>query len=222
VSRHPGSSALLRIVANLSVALTLALGALSARAQGTAAGAADVVRAFYVILRDTMVNGPTLGASGRYAKLEPVVHKTFDVPFMARLATGPLWTSLSPLQQQRLIQAFDRYISATYADRFNEYSGEKLEVGADRPFGADVVVPSRIVAANGKPVNINYLMHRNGATWQVLDIYLDGTISELATLRSEFSSILRRQGVGGLIATLNRKADLLSAPAVGASRPPQT
>jgi phospholipid transport system substrate-binding protein len=47
--------------------------------------------------------------------------------------------------------------------------------------------------------------------WQIADVYLNGTISELAIRRSEFASILQRQGVDGLIAELNRKADLLSA-----------
>jgi ABC-type transporter MlaC component len=42
---------------------------------------------------------------------------------------------------------------------------------------------------------------------------LNGTISELATRRSEFASILRTRGINGLIAMLNTKADALSARA---------
>jgi phospholipid transport system substrate-binding protein len=48
--------------------------------------------------------------------------------------------------------------------------------------------------------------------WQIADVFLNGTISELAIRRSEFASIRQRQGVDGLIAELIRKADLLSAP----------
>jgi phospholipid transport system substrate-binding protein len=60
-------------------------------------------------------------------------------------------------------------------------------------------------------VNINYLVRQNGGTWQIADVYLDGTISELATRRSEFASILRTQGINGLIAMLNNKAAVLAA-----------
>ena len=48
------------------------------------------------------------------------------------------------------------------------------------------------------PVTINYMMRPNQGAWQISDVYLDGTISQLATQRSEFHSILARQGVGGL------------------------
>ena len=44
----------------------------------------------------------------------------------------------------------------------------------------------------------------------ISDIYLDGAISEVATRRSEFSAIIRADGVDGLIAVLNRKADMLT------------
>jgi phospholipid transport system substrate-binding protein len=58
-------------------------------------------------------------------------------------------------------------------------------------------------------VTINYLMRDDDGAWQIADVYLDGTISQLATQRSEFHSILRRKGVDGLIATLKQKVDLL-------------
>ena len=62
-------------------------------------------------------------------------------------------------------------------------------------------------------MNVNYLMRQNGGSWQIADVYLNGTISELATRRSEFGSILRTRGINGLIQVLNTKADALSARA---------
>jgi phospholipid transport system substrate-binding protein len=53
-------------------------------------------------------------------------------------------------------------------------------------------------------------MRQSQGSWQISDVYLDGTISQLAVQRSEFNSILRREGVDGLVMALNRKADLLS------------
>ena len=53
-------------------------------------------------------------------------------------------------------------------------------------------------------------MHRAGEGWLISDIYLDSAISEVATRRSEFATILRTEGFDGLIAALNRKADMLT------------
>jgi phospholipid transport system substrate-binding protein len=60
-------------------------------------------------------------------------------------------------------------------------------------------------------VNINYLMRQNNGGWQIADVYLNGTISELATRRSEFSAILHAQGINGLIEALNSKAAALAS-----------
>ena len=72
------------------------------------------------------------------------------------------------------------------------------------------MVRSRIIKANGEPVQVDYLMHRTGETWLISDIYLDSAISEVATRRSEFATILRNEGFDGLVAALNRKADILT------------
>ncbi len=54
-------------------------------------------------------------------------------------------------------------------------------------------------------------MRRGGDGWLISDIYLDGAISEVATRRSKFATILRKNGIDGLIAALNRKANILTA-----------
>jgi phospholipid transport system substrate-binding protein len=78
-------------------------------------------------------------------------------------------------------------------------------------------VKSQIVKANGEPVQVDYMMRRNGDGWLISDIYVDGAISEVATRRSEFAAILKKEGIDGLIAALNRKADILTATAAKSS-----
>jgi len=191
-------------------ALYLAAALAAGGAQAASPGAADVVSEFYATLLQTMQQGPALGAGGRYSKFEPAVRKTFDVALMTRLVVGQSWGSLSAVQQQQITAAFERYVAATYADRFDSYSGERLQVIGEQPSAGGAVITSQIVKSNGQPVNINYLMRQNGGVWQIADVYLDGTISELATRRSEFSSILRDRGVTGLITALDKKTELLS------------
>jgi phospholipid transport system substrate-binding protein len=196
------------------MALCLALIAATSGASAVSASPQDSVRNFYDVLLTTMKHGRMLGQSGRYATLAPVVNGVFDVPFMARLAVGPSWLSLTAAQQQQIVTAFGRYVSATYADRFDSYSGQQLQVTGSEPTTGGVIVETRIVETGNEPVTISYLMRRNDdGVWQIADVYLDGTISQLATQRSEFHSILVRQGVDGLITALNRKVDLLTSDA---------
>jgi phospholipid transport system substrate-binding protein len=170
----------------------------------------DTVQALYDALLSTMKNGRTLGQSGRFTQLEPVIRRTFDIPAMARLSVGPSWASLTEAQRQQVMESFGRYISAIYADRFDSCAGQKLQVTGEQPNATGVMVRSQIVKANGEPVKVDYVMRRNGEGWLISDIYLDGAISEMATRRSEFAAILRTDGVDGLVAALNRKADILT------------
>jgi phospholipid transport system substrate-binding protein len=194
-----------------ALAVVMALAVLPQRSFAAPASGSDTVQGLYDALLSTMKNGRTLGQSGRFVQLEPVVRRTFDIASMARLSVGPSWATMSEGQRQQVTDGFGRYISAIYADRFDSYSGQKLQVTDEQSAVAGVIVHSQIVKANGEPVKVDYLMHKNGDAWLISDIYLDGAISEVATRRSEFAAILRNDGIDGLIAALNRKADALTS-----------
>jgi len=57
------------------------------------------------------------------------------------------------------------------------------------------------------------MMRRSSESWLISDIYWDGAICEVATHRSEFAAILKKEGIDGLIEALNRKADILTGTA---------
>jgi phospholipid transport system substrate-binding protein len=194
----------------LALALGISLGMLSGPAHAAAASGGDTVQGLYDALLNTMKNGRTLGQSGRFAQLAPVIRRSFDIGLMARLSIGPTWGGLSDTQRQEVSESVGRYMSAIYADRFDSYDGQKLEVTGEQPAPSGIMVKSRIIKANGEPVKVDYLMRRNGESWLISDIYLDSAISEVATRRSEFAAILKKDGIDGLIAALNRKADILT------------
>jgi phospholipid transport system substrate-binding protein len=200
-----------------ALAAVLGLTMVPYPAHAAPASGSDTVQGLYDALLSTMKNGRTLSQSGRFTQLEPVIRRTFDIPSMARLSVGSSWASLTEAQRQQVTESFGRYISAIYADRFDSYAGQKLQVTGEQPAGAGVVVRSQILKANGELVNVDYTMRRNGNIWLISDVYLDGAISEVATRRSEFAAILRSQGIDGLIAALNRKADILTATTAKAS-----
>jgi phospholipid transport system substrate-binding protein len=192
------------------LAAILAVGLPIHEGYAATATGGDTVQGLYDALLGTMKNGRTLGQSGRFTQLEPVIRRSFDVPTMARLSVGSSWSNLSEAQRRQVIESFGRYISAIYADRFDSYAGQKLQVTGEQPSAGGVMVKSQIVKVDGEPVKVDYMMRRSGDAWLISDIYLDGAISEVATRRSEFAAIIKNDGIDGLIAALNRKADMLT------------
>ena len=136
------------------LAVTMALAVLSQPSFAASASGSDTVQGLYDTLLNTMKNGHTLGQSGRFVQLEPVVRRTFDIASMARLSVGSAWAGLTEAQRQQVTESYGRYISAIYAERFDNYSGEKLQVTDEQPAAAGIMVRSQIVKANGEPVQI--------------------------------------------------------------------
>lgn len=188
-------------------------GGRSVRAAAAAAGdgPAAAIQDLYDALLAVMKEAKQLSFDQRYNRLQPVITRTFNLPLMTRIAVGPEWAHLQPEQQQRLAAAFARYTISTYTGRFDGYSGERFEVDAapmQNPNG--VIVQSRLVRPDGDPVTLNYLMRRaDSGQWQIIDVFLSGTVSELATRRSEFVAVLARDGADGLVRLLEQRVAAL-------------
>jgi phospholipid transport system substrate-binding protein len=183
----------------------------AAAASADAGGPAATITAFYDALLAVMKASKTLTFDQRYARLQPAISRTFNLTLMTRIAIGPQWVNLPPPQQQELLQWFARYTISTYASRFDGYSGERFVVEpqpVQNPNG--VIVESRLLRPSDAPVTLDYLMRRGGdGAWQVIDVFLSGTISELATRRSEFVAVLGREGAEGLVRLLEKRVAAL-------------
>ncbi len=193
----------------VAFAAGLGLSILSYPVHAAPSTGCDTVQGLYDALLSTMKNGQTLGQSGRFTQLEPVIRRSFGIASMARLAVGPSWASLTEAQRQQVTESFGRYISAIFADLFDSYAGQRLEVIGEQPAPSGVMVKSQIIKANGEPVEVDYLMGCKGDSCLISDIYLDGAISAVATRRAVFAPILKTGGIDGLIAALNRRAIFL-------------
>jgi phospholipid transport system substrate-binding protein len=203
-----------RMLKNLSLLAILALVSVSSpgRAEDLSPPV-KVVQSFYDTLLAVMKDAGKLGFQGRYAKLQPAIEQAYNLPLMTRLSIGPQWTSLSPDDQQKLTAAFSAFTIATYANRFDGYSGEKLEVDPKpSTVEAGTIVETKLIKSNGEPVALNYLMRETNGKAQIIDVYLSGTISELSTRRAEFTSVIRRDGAAGLLQLLDKRIADLKTP----------
>src|ERR1700761_2520754 len=108
----------------LLAVLTLSLAPLAAPpAKAANDPAASQIATFDSALLDTMKQGASLGAKGRYHKLEPVIQRTFDLQAMAKFAVGPSWSKFTPAQQADVVDAFGKLTIASFARNFSGYGG---------------------------------------------------------------------------------------------------
>ena len=189
--------------------LLVSLQAAPVRAEETEAGA-DAARAtverLYATILEVMQRGEQLAYEGRYAELDPVIRQSYDLPFMSAKTLGRYWRDLSEEDRERWVSTFSRLTISTYADRFDKYSGQQFEVLAVEPSSHEtLMVRTRIVPVGEKPVDLDYRLRGANGTWRVIDVFMNGTVSELALRRSEYSSVFKRDGFESLLSSLEEK-----------------
>jgi phospholipid transport system substrate-binding protein len=154
-----------------------------------------------------MKKGSSLDFAARRDLLAPVIQRDYDLAFMTRIVVGPAWRSFSPEDRQKLTEAFSAFSIADYAKNFSGYSGEHFEVDPSStplPSG-DCIVHTKLFTGEPDPVQLDYLMRKTGDHWRIIDVYLSGTISQMAAHRSEYSAVLRQGGAPALIDLLTKK-----------------
>jgi phospholipid transport system substrate-binding protein len=195
--------------AALIAALTalLLLGATSSRAQE--APAARRIQSYYQQLLPTLQQAGALSVRERDRRFTPAIDSAFDLGAMTRYAAGPAWSTFTPSQQAAVREAFGRFLIADYASLVRDYSGQSFVVEPQTSAesrGGGEVVRTKLIQSGGRTVTINYLV-RGG---RVIDVYFNGTISDLATRRDEFASILAGGGgADALVRTLRERTEAL-------------
>jgi phospholipid transport system substrate-binding protein len=165
------------------------------------------VAEFYNALLDTMHHAQELKAQGRYEKLEPVMLKAFDVSAMARLAFGRVLGSQTPDDQDRIKAALGKLLVASFASEFDDFKGETFTID-DRTadYRGDKMVRTRF-HPKGAPVDMNYLVHASNGDWRIVDVYLNGSISQVAVFRDKYMDDLLHGGSSALLVDMKKQTD---------------
>lgn len=173
-------------------------------------GPIPVVQRFQDHLLEVMKEAKSLSVRQRYERLLPAVEAAFSVPIMIGTATGAYWKQATPEEKERLATAFKRNNISTVATFFDDYSGQIFQIDGERPAPQNTrLIETRIIDPDGSSVNLDYRVIEIAGRWWIIDVVVDKGISEMSVRRSEYSNILKRQGIDGLIDTLTAKADEL-------------
>lgn len=208
-----------RITASAALSLLLlagaTLGALAiaapAAAQSRSGAAAPAPEAgeFIVQLADRAIAGLTdvnAAKPEREQRFRKLLNDGFDVPHIARFVLGRYWRLASESERAEYLRLFEDFIVNSYSQRFGEYAGENLKVTATRAGGDDIAVFSDLLRPSGPPVKLEWKLRRDGATFKITDVIVEG-VSMSITQRDDFSATIQRAGgkVEGLLAVLREK-----------------
>lgn len=130
----------------------------------------------------------------REKRIREILNNSFDIKTIARFAMGTHWRVATDVQKQEYLRLFEDMIVVTYTSRFEDYSGQKLEVGnAVKAGKRDVLVTTQIVEEGAPPLTIDWRVRKRKAGLRIIDVVVEG-ISMGVTQRSDFSAVIQRGG----------------------------
>lgn len=151
----------------------------------------------------------------RFDRLAPVIDRVFDLNIILGASVGLRWNTLDEASRRALYTIFRAYTVANYASNFDSDSGERFDIQTQpRASGSDQVVLTTLTTGKGERIELNYVVRAGTGGWKIVDVLLNGSISQVAVNRSDFRSLLASGDVNPLIESLRRKVSELSGGAM--------
>ena len=210
------SIALAALLASNAASPSTARAALQDSPADPMASVKSVIDQTFVVFKDKQI-----AAADREQKLRAIAETRFDFQEMARSAVGYHWRDFTPAQKSEFVPLFTAFIEDAYLSRIEQYSVEKvnqqiqsslIQFNKETTDGPDYaeVFSTVVLKDRNNPIQVNYLMRRDGIEWKIYDISLDA-ISVIANYRNQFNRVLNNDGYDKLVGIMREKQQALGA-----------
>ena len=149
----------------------------------------------------------------RQERFRQLFHADFDCPGIARFVLGRYWRDASEEEQRDFVKLFEEYVVFVYTARLSNFGGQDFKIRGSRSDGDGVMVSTDVFSPGGSsPLKIDWRLVSDNGTYKINDVIVEG-VSMLVTQRSEFASVVQRNGgqVRGLLAMMREKTAIASA-----------
>jgi len=141
--------------------------------------------------------------SDNLAMIDDVIKNSYDLEKMGKIIIGVDWKQIDTKTQKEFVNVFKRFISVNYFRRFNKINELHFEHQTVTNIKDKFKLARVILTADNEKFKIDYLLGFKDEKWKIFDVLLDGSISEVATKKSDFKKIIKEEGVSGLIKNLH-------------------
>ena len=167
--------------------------------------AAKVVEGLHDELLTVMKQAHKLGYAGRYQRLALTVTARYDFPYISKVVVGRYWRSFTAEQKSQFIEIFSTLSIATYANRFDGYSGERFKtISEEKLKRGQRLVETVLIKANGEEIQLDYILHQNNNQWRIINVIAEG-VSDLSLKRADYTSYLKKYSFDALLEKLKEK-----------------
>ena len=133
-----------------------------------------------------------------------VINQTYDAEKMLKMIIGKDWENQEIEKKEELIIAFKKYISKNYLKRFSKIDDVSFRSEKKEKISSELFLVRSNLIIKQERISIDYLLSLQNNVWKIFDVLLDGSISEIATKKSEFRIFIKEKEIDSLIDALKR------------------
>lgn len=140
-------------------------------------------------------------------KLTDLFINFVDTKWIARFAIGKYWNEATEDQKNKYVEMHKKFLLRSYIPKFKEYNNQQVKITKSYADGeGEYMVESKMISGDGEAINVDYKIRKNeSGKYMIFDVIAEG-VSLITTQRSDFASILSREGVDSLIKKLGAKS----------------
>jgi len=191
-------------------ALILTINLALAAAPALAGQPTDVVKGtineVLRLLSDSALKAPAQ-RKHRRELVKKTIDRHFDYEEMAKRSLGASWRTLNPGQRTEFVRLFGELLEASYYDKIERYTDEKVSYTAENLDGDYAEVRTVILRKNDR-IPMDYRLLNKGSDWMVYDVVIEG-VSLVSNYRSQFGRVVSESGYPELVRRLRTKVNEL-------------
>lgn len=170
-----------------------------------------VIDIFHDSLISVMKSASELGYQGRVKALSTTIPNSFNIPLISQVILGRYWSDLDTSQKSGFISLYEDLITATYANRFNDFDGEIFQTDSIEELNRGrILVKTVLTTTNGETVSLDYLMSKHNDNWMIISVIANGA-NDISIKRGEYSDVIKMHGFDELIEQIRNKINEASS-----------
>ena len=138
-----------------------------------------------------------------------LIKETYYTEEMLKMIIGNSWKNADNQTKKKMIDVFEEYIAKNYIKRFSKIKYPQFSNLEEKKVGKYKMIKSHLILSEDEKVSINYLLSLKNEKWKIFDVLLAGSVSEIATKKSEFKSFIKDGDINPLIEALSKKNKIL-------------
>jgi phospholipid transport system substrate-binding protein len=156
-----------------------------------------------------VLKNENLEREAKWSEVGRIIYDGFDFRSMSQSVLATNWRTATPEEKRQFVEYFTQYLEATYRDKIEAYTNQRVEY-LNESIRGDRAVVDTVILTDSTQIPVSYKLRLNEDGWHTYDVVIEG-VSLVNNYRSTFTAIIKSEGMEGLLNDMQARIDRYKA-----------